>query len=215
MGVPAAILYHPTVLTLFISKAGIAPWAVARMEAMFIIAGYALIPNAAIGLLSKAFNSQIVFLTALGLMIVWGLQPRESHHFEWYMIKRRTKVASLEEQRALLQRYIPKGAIVLADAVEAKRLVQLHDVYVIAANRMSPGLIGAQQRKADVGFLWNRHHRSWREQEQLLHYYGVTHAFTRSLGVERVLRRTYGDQLDILYGGQDGLLIAEFQKPWH
>lgn len=206
----AIIVYHPTIFTWFIAVAKVAPWAIARLDAVFAIAGYVLIPNTVTLLLGRFVDLRTVHLVALGLMLTWGLEPRESHQFEWRMIRRRTKVASLEMQRRVLQQHIPVGEVVFTDAVEAKRLTQLHNVYVLAANRMSPGLVGVQQRRLDSAVLWAGDRHPWNERERLLRDYGIRFAFSRSPAVERSLRRVFKNRLDIL-GLGNGVLIAKIR----
>lgn len=210
-GSAAMILYHPSVFTLFIDVAHVAPWAIARIEALLVIAAYILVPNVAALIVAKVFCVDLVRITAMGLMIAWGLQPRDAGNFEWGMIKRRTKVAGLEAQRGLIRRHIPKGEVVLADAVEAKRLIQLYDVHVIAANRMSPDLVGSTQRKAVVALLFARIGPSWNERKHILHAYRVSYVYSRSPAVMQSLGRLYHGHLDVLCAREDGFLVAKIR----
>ncbi|MCB9707196.1 MAG: hypothetical protein H6714_00195 [Myxococcales bacterium] len=207
VGIAMILLYHPSIFSILLSKLRMRDWAIGRIEAIFAIAGYVMIPNMAVASLGLIFSKPLGQLVIAMLMLNWGLRPRAEQQFEWPIVKRRPNAFTLASERVVLQRSIPVGSTVLADLVEAKRLVQLHNCYVIAANRMSPKLRGVTQRQNDVRYLLNSRH-PWKTKHAILEKHRIRFLYTRTERTRVVALKSLKNHLDVRYEGSNGKLIA-------
>jgi hypothetical protein len=174
------------------------PWAVGRLDVIFVSAGYVVIPNAVVNFISKFVQRGIVYLVVMAFMLFWGIEPRAADHFDWHTVRRRTKVKHLLHEQNVIRKFLPAGEVVLADAVEGKRLVQLHNSYVIVVNRLSPNLVGISQRTYHLQKILKKFTLK-SDRLKVLNRYRVRYVYARSQSVRDKLGQRFGPSLHWLY----------------
>ena len=84
----------------------------------------------------------------------------------------------LARLQVALQRFLPEGAVVVADPSIGDRLTMLHDVRLVASQRSSTGVTFMRQRTRDVGLMLDGKTREGLRTE-LFDRYGATHLVER------------------------------------
>jgi hypothetical protein len=112
---------------------------------------------------------------ATGLL---GFSPRSSgEHLRDVLASRQARHAMLDlhrARRAVLRAHVPEGTTVLASLREARYVVMLHDVFVVAADRGHAPSPGIRERRAAVERMTAKG-TPWEEREALLRRHGIRH----------------------------------------
>lgn len=128
-----------------------------------------------------AWPASTLVATALATRLL-GFSPQSfDEHWQAVNASEEARHAMLDlhrARRAALRAHVPRGATVLASLREARYVVMLHDVFIVAADRGHGGVPDLRQRRRDVERMTNKR-TPWAERSALLRRYGLRYVVFR------------------------------------
>lgn len=188
-GAAIAFLHVPELFSA-LSRHGGGDWVVLRIGVLKKVALLAVAPAALLLAVERqrwlggrgALRAARIGVLPLALLIFAPETAKLTGHFsaaQSAVVSGQPELLRLLEERAELVDRVPAGAVVLAVPSAARSLVMLHDVHVIAADRMSPRIPHATLRRSHLALALAPETGN-ETRARILAAYGVTHAYIKA-----------------------------------